>query len=84
MCIRDRGLTESYQVALKRVIELAGVVDEGKGILLLVDMGSLTEIGDAVMEKTGIPVRSIARVEMCIRDRPRRIPLSSTSRPPLR
>lgn len=57
------GLTESYQVALNRVIELAGVVDEGKGILLLVDMGSLTEIGDAVMEKTGIPVRSIARVD---------------------
>jgi mannitol/fructose-specific phosphotransferase system IIA component (Ntr-type) len=57
------GLTESYEVALKRVIELAGVVDEGRGILLLVDMGSLTEIGDAVMEKTGIPVRSIARVD---------------------
>lgn len=57
------GLTETYEVALKRVIDLARTVDEGKGILLLVDMGSLTEIGDAVMQKTGIPVRSIARVD---------------------
>lgn len=57
------GLTETYGVALNRVIDVAKAVDEGKGILLLVDMGSLTEIGDAVMQKTGIPVRSIARVD---------------------
>ncbi len=57
------GLNETYEVALKRVVSIAGIIHEGRGILLLVDMGSLTEIGEAVMAQTGIPVRTIARVD---------------------
>lgn len=34
-------------------------IDEGKGVLLLTDMGSLTMMGELIEQKTGIKVRTI-------------------------
>jgi transcriptional regulatory protein LevR/transcriptional regulator with AAA-type ATPase domain len=44
-----------YEEAKKKIIEM----DKGKGILLLVDMGSLNNFADMLTEETGIKVRGI-------------------------
>ena len=44
-----------YEMAKNKVIE----IDSGKGVLFLVDMGSLTNFGDMIKEETGIPVKAI-------------------------
>ena len=38
-------------------------VDRGKGVLLLVDMGSLASFGDYIAKKTGITIRTVTRVD---------------------
>lgn len=47
---------------LDTVIEKVKQVDEGKGVLLLVDMGSLNSFGEVIKEKTGINIKSIDMV----------------------
>lgn len=47
-----------YEEAKAKILEM----DAGKGIILLVDMGSLTNFADMLMEETGIKVRSIDMV----------------------
>ena len=44
------------------VIEKVKVVNEGKGVLLLVDMGSLNSFGDVITEKTNITTKSVDMV----------------------
>lgn len=44
------------------VIEKVKAVDEGKGVLLLVDMGSLNSFGDVITERTNILTKSIDMV----------------------
>ena len=46
---------EMYEIAKKKVQE----VDSGKGVLLLVDMGSLTNFADMIKEEIGIEVKYI-------------------------
>jgi len=46
---------EMYEIAKKKVQE----VDSGKGVLLLVDMGSLTNFADMIKEEIAIEVKSI-------------------------
>ncbi|SHK65673.1 sigma 54 modulation protein [Clostridium cavendishii DSM 21758] len=47
-----------YEVAKIKIKEM----DNGKGVFLLVDMGSLTNFGDMVKEETGIRVKTIDMV----------------------
>lgn len=47
---------------LEQAIMTARSIDEGKGILLLVDMGSLVTFGEIIRERTQIPVRTIPNV----------------------
>lgn len=56
-------LDESPESALKRSTAVVKSVDEGKGCLLLVDMGSLGGFGNAIEESTGIRVKTISRVD---------------------
>ncbi len=49
---------EMYTVAKKNIIEL----DKGRGVLLMVDMGSLVNFGDMIEEETGILVKTINMV----------------------
>jgi len=56
-------LSEKPEEVYLRVKEIAKQVDEGKGIMILVDMGSLTTFGDLITTDLGIPTRTIARVD---------------------
>lgn len=51
-----------YALAKEEVIRM----DRGKGVLLLVDMGSLTNFGNLIMEETGITVRTIDMVSTAV------------------
>jgi len=59
----EMSLDESPENALERVLDTAKSADEGKGVLLLVDMGSLVTFGELVTQKTGIKTRVISRVD---------------------
>ena len=47
----EMSLDEKPESALQRTIEAAYKIDEGKGILLLVDMGSLITFGEIITKK---------------------------------
>lgn len=55
-------LEEKVSNTLKLATEVVKEIDEGKGVLLLVDMGSLTTFGDIITESTGIKTRTIRMV----------------------
>ena len=59
----EMDMDESPESALERTIETVKKCDEGKGCLLLVDMGSLVTFSELITEKTGIPTRVIPRVD---------------------
>lgn len=57
------ALDESPESGLERTIGLVQEIDEGRGCLLLVDMGSLGMFSSIVQERTGIRTNSLARVD---------------------
>lgn len=57
-------LTESPEHFLQRVITLCKQVHRGKGILLLVDMGSLLTFSEIIEQQLGIKVRAVDRVDL--------------------
>lgn len=59
----EMSLDESPEDALDRVIDAVVSADEGKGVVLLVDMGSLVTFGEIVTQKTGIVTRVIVRTD---------------------
>jgi transcriptional regulator with AAA-type ATPase domain/transcriptional regulatory protein LevR len=59
----EMSLDESPQRLLEKTIEVVKKVHEGKGCLLLVDMGSLVTFGEIITKETGIPTRVIGRVD---------------------
>ncbi|MBU3189546.1 sigma 54-interacting transcriptional regulator [Clostridium bowmanii] len=59
----EMSLEESPQTLLKKTIETIKKVYEGKGCLLLVDMGSLVTFGEIITKQTGIPTRVVGRVD---------------------
>jgi transcriptional regulatory protein LevR/transcriptional regulator with AAA-type ATPase domain len=58
----DMPLEMTPSDILESVIEKVKVVDEGKGVLLLVDMGSLNSFGDVITERTNINTKSVDMV----------------------
>ncbi|MEN2666180.1 sigma 54-interacting transcriptional regulator [Listeria aquatica] len=58
----DMPLDESPKITLDKLTERAKEMDMGCGVLLLVDMGSLTGFAQVITERTGIDVRSIDMV----------------------
>ncbi|TYP56765.1 sigma 54-interacting transcriptional regulator [Thermosediminibacter litoriperuensis] len=59
----EMGLDEKPESALHKTMEVVKEIDEGKGVLLLVDMGSLVTFGEIITQKTGIPTRTMGRVD---------------------
>lgn len=59
----EMSLDESPQTLLNKTIDTVKKVHEGKGCLLLVDMGSLVTFGEIITKQTGIPTRIIGRVD---------------------
>jgi transcriptional regulatory protein LevR/transcriptional regulator with AAA-type ATPase domain len=58
----DMPLEMTPSDILETVIEKVKIVDEGKGVLLLVDMGSLNSFGDVITERTNINTKSVDMV----------------------
>ena len=59
----DMDFSESPKYMLDKVIQVVEKIDEGKGCLLLVDIGSLTSFGELITKKTGIQTICIDRVD---------------------
>lgn len=58
----DMPLDEKVEVVLEKAIEKVKSIDNGKGVILLVDMGSLATFSQIITEKTGIPTKVIEMV----------------------
>jgi len=58
----DMPLERTPSDILESVVEKVKRVDEGKGVLLLVDMGSLNSLGEVITERTKIDTKSIDMV----------------------
>ncbi len=60
----DMPLNEAPSIIYEKIIGISQIIDEGKGILFLVDMGSLTNVGKIVTDKLAIPTRTLDRVDL--------------------
>ncbi|MDB1946831.1 sigma 54-interacting transcriptional regulator [Clostridium tertium] len=59
----DMDFRDSPDIMLQKAIRLVKENDQGKGCIILVDMGSLVTFGDIITAKTGIETRVIGRVD---------------------
>ena len=57
------SLEENPSEVLEHLTAIIQAVDEGKGVLMLVDMGSLLTFGELIYERTGIQIETIDRVD---------------------
>jgi transcriptional regulator with AAA-type ATPase domain/transcriptional regulatory protein LevR len=60
----DMPLDVSPSKIFEKAIEVSKILDSGSGLLFLVDMGSLINVGDIVTKRTGIETRTIDRVDL--------------------
>lgn len=60
----DMSLEDRPSDILEVAIDLCKKIDEGKGILLMVDMGSLKTFGNEITKRTGIQVITIDNLSM--------------------
>lgn len=58
----DMPLEEEVQTVLNNAVDIVKRIDRGRGVLLLVDMGSLTTFSEIITERTGIETRIIKMV----------------------
>jgi transcriptional regulator with AAA-type ATPase domain/transcriptional regulatory protein LevR len=58
----EMPLEESSEVALQRAMHIVRQADNGKGVLMLADMGSLVGFGKLITDTTGIVTRMVTRV----------------------
>lgn len=59
----DMEFSDSPDLMLEKAIEIVKKANQGKGCIILVDMGSLVTFGDIITAKTGIDTRVISRVD---------------------
>ena len=57
------GWDESIEQVMERAIEVVKAADEGRGCLLLVDMGSCASFAPEISMRTGVNVRCVSRVD---------------------
>ncbi|MGX2944083.1 sigma-54-dependent transcriptional regulator [Enterococcus alishanensis] len=55
-------LTQSVADTLEKATTIIQEIDQGKGVVILSDMGSLNMFGDIITKKTGIPTQTIKMV----------------------
>lgn len=58
----DMPMEEKVKVTLNKAIDMVKRINTGGGVLLLVDMGSLTTFSEIITKQTGIPTRTIRMV----------------------
>jgi len=59
----EMSLDEKPEDTFERVLEAVSKVDRGKGVLLLVDMGSVAGFGGFITKRTGVTTRTVTRVD---------------------
>ncbi len=62
LCAVDMPLDVSPREILELIIDKVKSIDRGRGVLLLVDMGSLLNFEETIMERVGINVKTIDMV----------------------
>lgn len=62
----DMPLDQSVESTYKKAVQLTTQIDEGRGVLFLVDMGSLNTFSGRIEEETNIRVRSVGMVSTLI------------------
>jgi len=60
----DMPLDVNPSKVFEKTIEISKLLNTGNGILFLVDMGSLLNVGEIVKKRTGIETRTIDRVDL--------------------
>lgn len=55
-------LSQSVGDTLEKATAIVQKIDQGKGVVILSDMGSLNMFGDIITKKTGIPTQTIKMV----------------------
>lgn len=58
----DMPLDQKTETALENITKLIEVHNEGQGVILLVDMGSLVMFGDMIYERTLVPIKTVEMV----------------------
>lgn len=59
----EMELTDSSGLMLEKTIPIIKKANQGKGVLILADMGSLILFGDIISARTGVAVRVVGRVD---------------------
>lgn len=62
----EMPLQESPENILRKAAEEVQLLNQGKGVLLMVDMGSLATFGPLINEITGIPIKTVKRIEIVL------------------
>lgn len=57
------NLWDTPDQMVEKVLQMAAAIHQGRGILALVDMGSLTSIGEKIEQQLGIPARTVTRTD---------------------
>ncbi|MDN4594274.1 sigma 54-interacting transcriptional regulator [Polycladomyces subterraneus] len=60
----DMPLHQPSSVAFERIKQTVRQIDQGAGVLLLVDIGSLTTMGEAISRELGIAVETVPHVSL--------------------
>lgn len=58
----DMAMEDKVDDTLEKAIQISQKIDKGKGILILVDMGSLATFGEFITKRTGILTKTIKMV----------------------
>lgn len=58
----DMPLDQKVDVTLEKVMDLVKTIDQGKGVLIMVDMGSLVAFSEIITKRTGIMTRTIEMI----------------------
>lgn len=59
----EMGFQDSPSFMIDKVINVVKQIDQGKGCVILADMGSLTMMGEKIEKETGIRVRILGRTD---------------------
>lgn len=62
----EMPLQESPENILRKAAKEVQLLNQGKGVLLMVDMGSLATFGPLINEITGIPIKTVKRIEIVL------------------
>lgn len=62
----DMPLDVSVETTVERALELIQEIDEGEGVIVLADMGSLTMLGDIAAKRTSVKIKTVPMVSTAI------------------